>query len=306
MALASRWDLMNARAQVVDAWRQLRVTANALLGVFNVGYNLNSVSPGATSAASTAATTQAATSAAAAATTSATTQALSLVSGGATTTQQLTFNIQLPLNRLLQRNAYRNSLINYQQARRNLMALEDNIAAQVRFDVRQLQLFAANYKIQQRVLHSLYAQVESALELITAPADPTQLQATGTTGQANAAALTNQYLTALNQLNNAQTRMYDIWLSYLATRMQLYLDLERLRMDNRGVWLDEVGGLGDVCPGPGGPPAALPAQLPATAEEIGADGLIPPPLSGPLGPGGEAGPAGPVLPPLAAPPQPAR
>jgi hypothetical protein len=32
--------------------------------------------------------------------------------------------------------------------------------------------------------------------------------------------------------------MYDIWLSYIATRMQLYLDLESLRMDERGVWAE--------------------------------------------------------------------
>ena len=44
-ALANRWDLMNARAQVVDAWRQLKVTANALMGVFNVQYNLQSSTP---------------------------------------------------------------------------------------------------------------------------------------------------------------------------------------------------------------------------------------------------------------------
>ena len=44
-ALAHRWDLMNARAQLVDSWRQLRVTANALMGVLNVGYNLTATTP---------------------------------------------------------------------------------------------------------------------------------------------------------------------------------------------------------------------------------------------------------------------
>src|SRR5262249_1090116 len=38
-ALTNRLDLMNARAQVVDAWRQIAVTANALQGVFNVQYD---------------------------------------------------------------------------------------------------------------------------------------------------------------------------------------------------------------------------------------------------------------------------
>ena len=35
-ALEHRLDLMNVRGQVVDAWRQLAVYANALLGTFNV------------------------------------------------------------------------------------------------------------------------------------------------------------------------------------------------------------------------------------------------------------------------------
>src|SRR5207247_3281049 len=120
---------------------------------------------------------------------------------------------QLPLVRITERNNYRAALINYQRARRNLINLEDNIAAQVRFDVRQLHLFAENYKIQQKLLESLYSQVENALEVIVAPVDPDSLKASGTAGQANAAALTNQYLQALAGLNNAQTKMYDIWLS---------------------------------------------------------------------------------------------
>jgi hypothetical protein len=272
-ALADRWDLMNARAQVVDAWRQLRVTANALLGVATVQYTLdsqtnpNGVHP--------------------------------LAFNSAGTNQALTFNFQLPLNRLAQRNAYRAAQINYQVARRSLMSLEDNIAAQVRFDVRQLQLFAANYRIQKKVIHSLYSQVESALEVIVAPSDPDQLKASGTTGQANAAALTSQYLGALNQLNGAQVKMYDIWLSLYATRMQLFLDLEKLRMDNRGVWVDDLatpppadkGALIDGFPSvsplalepiiPTSPPL-LPVNLSRTVSFLPPAGMAAPFLAGPV------------------------
>jgi hypothetical protein len=231
-AMSHRWDLMNARAQVVDAWRQLRVTANALLGVFNVEYHLDSTTPPNGTKPFAFSTYR--------------------------TNQTLTLDTQLPLNRLAQRNSYRLALIQYQEARRALITLEDNIAVGVRFDVRQLQLFAANYKIQKRVLQSLYAQVESALELITAPADPSALQATGTSGAANAAALTNQYLSALGSLNGAQTRMYDIWLSYIATRIQLYLDLESLRMDERGVWVEGPIASGEDCfTCPVGPPKPI-------------------------------------------------
>jgi hypothetical protein len=225
-ALTNRWDLMNARAQVVDSWRQLAVTANALLGVLNVQYHLDSTTPpGGKSP---------------------------LAFSSAATNQELIINAQLPLVRVAQRNAYRTAIINYERARRTLMGVEDTIAAQVRFDVRQLHLFADNYKIQKKLVESLYSQVENALEVIVAPVDPDQLKASGTAGQANAAALTNQYLTALGSLNNAQTRMYDIWLSYLATRMQLYEDLERLPLDLRGVWTDESTNPADKQPPVGG------------------------------------------------------
>ncbi len=214
-ALTNRFDLMNARAQVVDAWRQLRVTANNLMGALNVAYNLQSQTP----------------------------------AGGmhpfafsaAATSQQVSFNFQLPVNRLAQRNAYRAALINYQQARRNLMILEDNIAAQTRSDVRQLQLFATNYQTQKKLVQLFYSQVESALEVIVAPIDPDQLKGSATGSAASAAALTSQYLSAVQGLNGAQARMYGFWLSYLATRMQLYLDMERLPLDLRGVWIEELG-----------------------------------------------------------------
>jgi hypothetical protein len=244
-ALINRWDLMNARAQVVDAWRQVRVTANALMGVFNIQYNLNSQTPALGN------------------------HPFDFSAAG--TQQLLSFNLQFPLNRLAQRNAYRTALLNFQQARRALMNQEDNIASQLRFDVRQLQLFAAAYNIQKKALRSLYSQVESSLELITAPSDPDQLKASSTASQANAAALTNQYLSALGQLNGAQTNMYRIWLSFLATRIQLTQDLERLRMDSRGVWLDEFETHPNAASASGpqdGKPSAGPAKREPTADEF--------------------------------------
>ena len=213
--LTNRIDVMNARAQVVDAWRQLRVTANALMGVLSPEFHMDTTTPP--------------------------TGSNPLAFATHRTNAVLTLNAQLPLVRITQRNAYRTALINYQQARRNLINLEDGNAAQVRFDVRQLHLFGENYKIQQKVIQSLYSQVENALELIVAPADPDNLKSTGTAGAVAAAALTNQYLQALSGLNGAQTKMYDYWLSFLATRMQLYTDLERLNLDSRGVWTDESG-----------------------------------------------------------------
>jgi hypothetical protein len=239
-ALSNRWDLMNARAQVVDAWRQLAVTANALMGVLNVQYHLDSTTPpGGTRP---------------------------MAFSAAATNQELIIDAQLPLVRVAQRNAYRFAIINYERARRNLMSLEDGIAAQVRFDVRQLHLFAENFKIQQKLLESLYSQVENSLEVIVAPVDP----AVGPLTPAAAAALTTQYLNNLAGLNNSQTRMYDIWLSYLATRMQLYEDLERLALDERGVWIDDYA-TGPDAPSNANGSAAHGQRLPATQRGAAPD-----------------------------------
>ena len=45
IALEHRLDLMNARAQLYDAWRQIRVTANALKGVLNVALTNQILTP---------------------------------------------------------------------------------------------------------------------------------------------------------------------------------------------------------------------------------------------------------------------
>jgi hypothetical protein len=46
-ALSSRLDLMNARGQVVDSYRQIAVQANSLQGVLDVRYDYSTATPGA-------------------------------------------------------------------------------------------------------------------------------------------------------------------------------------------------------------------------------------------------------------------
>jgi len=208
-ALSDRLDLMNARAQVVDAWRQIAVTANSLQGVFDVRYDLNSTTPPAGSNPFAFSSTR--------------------------STNQLTFNAQLPLVRRAERNNYRAALIAYQRQRRTLMAFEDNIANDVRSDVRDLRTLAQLYRIQQRVVELQYAQVDNAQAILFAPPVPGAGSDAG-----SAAALTQQVLQAQSSLLNAQNTLYQIWVSYLTSRMTFYLDLEQMQLDDRGVWCDEL------------------------------------------------------------------
>jgi hypothetical protein len=212
-ALINRLDLMNARAALVDAWRQIAVFANALLGTFNVEYHLDSFSP--------------------------LNQAKPLAFSASSTRNQLILNTELPLVRMQERNNYRASLISYQRQRRALMETEDQILATVRNEIRQLRLLAENYKIQQRQVELAYLTVESSLDTFRAPPPPTPAGAAASNTAVSAASLTQQLLGAQSSLPQAQNSILSIWISYLTFRLQLYRDLELMQLDSRGVWIDE-------------------------------------------------------------------
>ncbi|MCS7047025.1 MAG: TolC family protein, partial [Gemmataceae bacterium] len=208
-ALEKRLDLMNARAELVDAWRQIAIYANSLLGYFNVGYHMDSSTPDS--------------------------RAAPFAFNPTRTRHQLYLNTELPLVRLAERNNYRAALIAYQRARRTLMAAEDQVAAQVRADLRQVQLLARNYPIQQLSVELAFQNVESSLETFRAPQPP------GAAGNAaSVAALTQQLLAQYQRLPGQQRALLNTWIQYQIARQQLYLDLELLPLDSRGVWIDEL------------------------------------------------------------------
>ncbi len=210
-ALNNRLDLMNTRAQVADAWRKIAVFANSLLGGLDLRYNVNVLTPPAELG-----------------------QPLNFK--GQIARHQLTLNAELPLVRRLERNSYRASLIAFQRQRRNLQATEDQILFQVRQQVRQLRQLAEQYKIQQRNLQLAFYQVDNALEVLRAPPAAGETRDAATA----AAALTQQLLQAQRSLPQAQNGLYQTWVNYQVTRMNLYRDLELLQIDGRGAWINEL------------------------------------------------------------------
>ncbi|HXG12198.1 MAG TPA: TolC family protein, partial [Gemmataceae bacterium] len=260
-ALTNRFDLMNARAQLVDAWRQIAIAANALMGVFNVRYHWEAFSPFG--------------------------EAKPLAIGGSRQQHQLFFNAELPLVRKSERNVYRAALISYQRQRREVMAAEDAVLVAVREEIRQLRVLAENYRIQKRLVELAYLQVENAEDTFRAPPEPVAQQRI--TGAATAAALTQQLLNAQASLLRAQNQTYQIWINYLTTRLFLYRDLELMPLDPRGVWIDESANLPRDA-GPNGCPSAIqqPAPPGSSADERGDQ--LPAPRSLPSPPGGDGPP----------------
>ncbi|MBY0457110.1 MAG: TolC family protein, partial [Gemmataceae bacterium] len=230
-ALTHRLDLMNARAQVVDSWRQIAIQANSLQGVFDVRYDLTSSTPAGRNN--------------------------GLAFSADRSDHRLTFNLQLPLVRRAERNNYRAALIAYQRQRRTLMAFEDNIANDVRGDLREMRTLAQLYRIQQRVVELGYSQVDNAQAILLAPPAPGAGSDAG-----SAAALTQQVLQAQSNLVGAQNALYQIWVAYQVGRMQLYLDLEQMTLDDRGVWCDEFFNRAETAVRDADRPGSLPGASP--------------------------------------------
>ncbi|HVL15930.1 MAG TPA: TolC family protein, partial [Gemmata sp.] len=237
-ALSSRLDLMNARGQVVDAYRQIAVTANSLQGVFDVGYDFNTTTPPGDNR--------------------------PFAFNSNRNNHRLTFRAELPLVRRAERNNYRAALIGYQRQKRTLMAFEDNIANDVRADIRELRTQAQLYRISQRAVELAYSQVDNANKLLTEPPAPGAGRDAG-----SAAALTQQALNNQSRLLAAQNDLYSLWVSYATSRMNLYLDLELMQLDDRGVWTDEQapGITAPPQPGPAPERERLPAPKPVGAPE---------------------------------------
>ena len=256
----NRVDLMNVRAQLTDAWRKIRVAANALMGTFNVDYHLGSTTPAG--------------------------KALPFAFSGARTTHQLIFTGQLPLVRILQRNNYRSTLINFQQTRRSLLQFEDQLLFNVRFDLRQLRILANTYqRVEKRRIELGYMQVDQALQAFNQPQAPPSADSilpglVGPVGRApqigDPAALTSQLLGTQNSLVGAQNDLYSVWISYQISRVNLYRDMGIMPLDNRGVWIDAdatANQSADNRPPTGQqPPANAPEQLPPPQPDPAAQG----------------------------------
>jgi hypothetical protein len=254
--MAYRVDLMNVRGQLTDSWRKIRVAANALMGTFNVDYHVDASSPA--------------------------NGGNPFAIGGSRTRHELIFNGQLPLVRILQRNNYRSTLINFQQNRRSLMAFEDQLMFNVRFDLRQIRILGNNYqRVQKRQIELAYMQVDQALQQFSQPQAPPQsgLEPPGLVGPVaprpvagDPAALTTQLLQTQGSLLRSQNDLYNTWINYLIARMDLYRDMGVMPLDNRGVWIDDAATSSNAPDNNGQPaggqqPSAPPEQLPPPRPE---------------------------------------
>lgn len=231
IARANRLDWMNQRSNLVDTWRWINLQANELQS------NLGVVLSGDIS----------------------TTDNNPMRFRAPTGSLRAGLQFDPPFTRLLERNNFRQVLIDYQRHRRGLIQFEDSVHQGLRDLLRDLDELQVNLEIQRRAVAIAIRRVDQTRETINEPPPPAQ------PGQARAQLSPTaafNLLSALADLRRSQDTFMGVWLAYYAARMRLARELGIMELDARGMWVER--------------PLAEAER--ATAEEI----PTPPPVPQPL------------------------
>ena len=140
-----------------------------------------------------------------------------------------------PFTRLLERNDFREALIDYQKERRRLLQFEDTVHTNLRRLIRELEQHRANLELQRQAVVIAIRRVAQTRQLAERPAAPTP---PGQLPEQLGTAASLNMLTALSDLRTSQNNLLGVWLSYYATRLLLLRELGSMDLDNQGIWMD--------------------------------------------------------------------
>jgi hypothetical protein len=276
IARANRLDYMNNRAALVDSWRLIAFNADQLQSVLDVQFSGDLQTVGNNP----------------------------LEFRGPTGSMTASVEFDAPFTRLLERNNYRQSLVDYQQSRRSLIQFDDTLNLQLRAQLRNLEQLRANLEIQRRAVIIAIRRVDFTRAELNRPLPPAEPGTPATTFGPTAV---QNLLSALSDLSNAQNNFMSVWLNYYAGRMQLMRDLGIMQLDERGRWIDRP--LDEVLAELSCPPEALPPDVPdqwfETLDKVDAHYQQNPQPSQPQPQSPPQSPAGPQLQPRPALPAPA-
>lgn len=201
IARRNRLDWMNARSSLVDAWRSIEVVADALESYLDLALS-GDIQNGASGP-------------------------LSLQ--GKTGRLRAGLQWDSPLTRLTERNNYRQSLIEFQQSRRNFYAFEDTVWQNLRAVLRNIRFNQFNFELQR------YA-VRVAAQQIILNEDLRQVREALSQGSGPTAA--RDSVSALSDLLQAQNTFLNVWVFYESQRRNLDQDLGTIQVDSDGIWID--------------------------------------------------------------------
>lgn len=234
-ARGHRLDWMNARANLVDAWRQIEVEANALQSGLNVVVSGDLGTRG--------------------------DNPVEFHSDNGRLRVGVEFDT--PLTRLVERNRYREAQIEYQRARRDYMQFEDEISQSVRNTLRVVDLTKINFEVRRMAVLVAISQVGfTRMRLNQPPQAGAAAQLSPTTAR--------DLVSALNDLLDSQNDFLNAWVSFEVLRMLLDFELGTMQLNSEGLWIDPGSiTLTSESPdgnGPARPPAEFPPPPAPTAQ----------------------------------------
>lgn len=241
IALANRLDFMNGRAALVDRWRQIQVTSDALQS------NLTVTASGDINTARD--------------------NPVSLRPADGNFRMGLQFDA--PFTRLVERNAYRSSLITYQQSRREFIQSRDSLQKGLRALVRTLEQRRRQLDIQRLAVSIALRRVDQTQLDLNTP--PPQL-APGARAFISPTTAIN-LLSAQSSLQNTQNAFLAAWLNYYAAKLRLYRELGVMKLDEDGRWIETpLDDLRDSVPLNSEDNEALPPMIPPALYEAALQG----------------------------------
>ncbi len=207
IALANRLDVMNSRAALVDSWRLIAYNADRLQSNMTVSFGADMTTTGANPA----------------------------KFRSPTGSLRASLQFDPPFTRLLERNNYRQSLIDYSQDRRQFIQFVDGIHQTMRNLSRNLEQLQTNLEIQRRAVAISIRRVDLTRENLSQPKPPA---APGEKPQQFGDTAASDLLNALSDLRNTQNNFMSVWLNHYANRMVLDRDLGTMQLDEQGRWID--------------------------------------------------------------------
>jgi outer membrane protein TolC len=195
MALGTRLDYRTSLDEVTDSERRLLIAENGLLPDLNARGNINLTDEAGRN------------------------QPLDFdwrtrrYSGG--------LDLELPLDRLNERNDYRRALISLERTRRDAIELRNNILVEVRRAYQDIEEARQTYEIQLISLALAQKRVDNVQMLMDAGREGITIR---------------DQLEAQADLRDAQNDVTRSLVDYTIARLQFYNSIEALEIDERGMW----------------------------------------------------------------------
>ena len=203
VARCLRRDWMNARASLVDQWRNIEFVADQLESQLDLVFQGEVGSTGDRPFRFSSDTGQ----------------------------LQIGLQVDAPVVRIAERNDYRQSLIEYQQSRRQFYQFEDEVSRNLRLIIRNIDRNKVLFELNRQSIQVNIDAVELSRARLVQPPRPGDTSSFSDT--------TSRDLSdAITGLNNVQNQYVEAWVEYEVLRRTLDFDMGTMTLDSLGQWSD--------------------------------------------------------------------